>query len=181
VTAGHWLVATSTAILLDGKPIATAPTQPLGMVESGAMLFVASATQLQIFSPGGAPIDTIPAALLPITNIERIGSGCAGVVIAGADKVFASGDGTDWQPCASAVVWTTAAPLTAQQQEIVEPILQPGISAERLLLDLHSGRFLGAWGPYFVDAVGFGLVLLALSGLWMFSQQRRRRRQRQHH
>jgi hypothetical protein len=172
-TPQHWLVASADALLLDGKPIAVQLTQPLGMVESQQMLFVASSVQLQILSRDGNNIDTIPATLLPIAKIARIGSGCAGVVIADAEKIFASQDGVDWQPCGSDVLWATATPLTEQQRQIVEPLLQPGISVERLLLDLHSGRLLGSWGPYFIDAVGFCLVLLALSGVWMFSQQRR--------
>jgi hypothetical protein len=175
-TASHWLAATPEALLLDGKIVTAQALQPLGMVENNAMLFVASAMQLQILNSEGESIDTIQAALLPVAMIARIGSGCSGVVIGDGQHSFVSSDGATWQPCAATVLWSTSAPLSAAQRQLIEPLLQPGISVERLLLDLHSGRFLGTWGPYFVDVLGLALVLLALSGLWMFSHQRRRRR-----
>jgi len=182
VAASHWLVATPEAIFLDGRSIGTSIdsglAQPLGMVVNNSMLFVASAKRLSIFTPDGAAIDSIDTSLLPIARIARIGSGCAGVVIADDNKMFASIDGVNWQACADTVSWAVSAPLTAAQQATIEPLLQSGISFERMLLDLHSGRFLGTWGPYFVDVLGAGLVLLGLSGVWMFAHQRRHRQKR---
>jgi hypothetical protein len=188
IAASHWLAATPEATFLDGRSIATSigPStnsglaQPLGMVANNSMLFVASAKQLKIFSPEGAAIDSIDTSLLPIANIARIGNGCSGVVIENDNKMFASSDGVNWQACRDSVSWSAPVPLTAAQQAIIEPLLQSGISIERVLLDLHSGRFLGTWGPYFVDVLGAGLVVLGLSGVWMFAHQRRHRQKRLH-
>lgn len=180
MAAPHWLVVTPDATWFDGKIIAASLGKPLGMVASNRMIFVASAAQLHVLADDGALIDTIDASQLPIANIARIGSGCGGVAIADATKIFASNDGANWQPCDADIVWAISAPLTTAQQQQIKPLLQPGVSLERVILDLHSGRFLGAWGPYFVDALGLGLTLLALSGLWMYSQQRRRRQLRAH-
>lgn len=184
VAASHWLVATAESTFLDGRSIDTSTdgglAQPLGMIASNSMLFVANAKQLKIYSFDGSAIDSIDTSLLPITNISRIGSGCSGVVIADDNKMFASIDGVTWQACIDTVSWAVSAPLTAAQQATIEPLLQSGISFERMLLDLHSGRFLGTWGPYFVDVLGACLVLLGLSGVWMFAHQRRHRQKRLH-
>lgn len=45
------------------------------------------------------------------------------------------------------------------------------ITLERLMLDLHSGRFFGAAGPWLVDALALSLILLALSG-WRLARRR---------
>lgn len=42
------------------------------------------------------------------------------------------------------------------------------INVERVLLDIHSGRILGSAGVFFVDATGIMLLLLAMSGLYIW-------------
>ncbi len=43
-----------------------------------------------------------------------------------------------------------------------------GLSYERVLLDVHSGRIMGQWGVYFVDAIALLLAFIGLSGIWMW-------------
>ncbi len=150
------------------------------MIFNDDMLFIADATQLLLLTADGAMIDKLSGSSLPMARIEKIGRGCNGAVIAADAKKFVTRDGVAWSECTEAVVWSDAQPLTDDQKKIIAPLLEPGISVERVLLDLHSGRILGTWGPYFIDAVGLGLLLLALSGLWMFAFQRRAQRAARH-
>ncbi len=50
---------------------------------------------------------------------------------------------------------------------LVEAYRGKGLLLERVLLDVHSGRILGAWGVYLVDAAAVLFLGLVLSGLWM--------------
>jgi hypothetical protein len=177
----HWLVATPETMFLDGRKIETIAIQPIGMASIGGNLFIADNSQLILLGFDGAIIDKLSGSALPIARIEKIGSGCGGVAIASDSNYFVSVDSVRWSNCSGAVEWSSPQTLTAQQQKIIAPIIEPGISLERLLLDLHSGRFLGHWGPYFIDAVGLGLLVLALSGLWMYAQHARRRRHLHRH
>jgi hypothetical protein len=43
-----------------------------------------------------------------------------------------------------------------------------GLPLERIILDLHSGRILGDWGIYLIDTAAILLMLLAISGVWMW-------------
>jgi uncharacterized iron-regulated membrane protein len=47
-----------------------------------------------------------------------------------------------------------------------------GLSLERVLLDIHSGRILGAWGIWLVDAAAVLFLVLAASGVWLWSRRR---------
>ena len=182
----HWLVQVQDGWLLDGKKIDTASTPPLGMAFANNIVFIAGSSQLLLLTADGATIDKLSGSLLPVARIEKIGSGCGGAVIEGdgvierGEKSFVTADGTAWSECKGSVGWSTSQALTDSQKKNIAPIIQPGISLERLLLDLHSGRFFGSWGPYFIDTVGMGLMVLALSGLWMYALQSRRRRHLQH-
>ena len=51
----------------------------------------------------------------------------------------------------------------------------PGISRERVLLDLHSGRLFGWPGVLLVDLIGIGLGLMVLSGVWTSLRRKKRR------
>lgn len=176
----HWLVATQDALLLDAKKIDANLTQPSGLVFRNDLVFIADQTQLLLLNAAGETVDKLSGSLLPVVHIAKLGSGCNGAVITDGAKNFVTVDGVAWAECSGAVAWSVAAPLTDVQQKRIAPIVQPGISVERLLLDLHSGRFLGSWGPYFIDLVGLGLVALALSGLWIYTQHARRRRHLHH-
>jgi hypothetical protein len=47
-----------------------------------------------------------------------------------------------------------------------------GLSLERVLLDIHSGRILGQWGVYLMDAAAVLFLVLAASGVWLWSRRR---------
>jgi len=47
------------------------------------------------------------------------------------------------------------------------------LPVERVLLDLHSGRFFGRFGPWIFDTIAVLLILLALSGTWIWLKRKR--------
>jgi hypothetical protein len=47
------------------------------------------------------------------------------------------------------------------------------LPVERVLLDLHSGRFFGRLGPWLFDAAAVLLILLSASGSWIWLKRRR--------
>jgi uncharacterized iron-regulated membrane protein len=46
-----------------------------------------------------------------------------------------------------------------------------GLSLERVILDLHSGKILTRAGPVLMDAVGVILIALSVIGLLMWSRR----------
>jgi len=48
------------------------------------------------------------------------------------------------------------------------------ISWERLLLDLHAGRFLGPLAAWFSDIMASLIIILSLSGIWLWWKNYRR-------
>lgn len=94
-----------------------------------------------------------------------------------------------WQPFTSRQT-TDSSPATvdlaARNQATLPPELQsalnqnqplPGISRERLLLDLHSGRLFGNAGVWIVDAASLMMLFLAFTGAfsWLRRWQHKRR------
>ena len=46
------------------------------------------------------------------------------------------------------------------------------LSWERLILDIHSGRVLGGMGVFLVDLMAILFVLMAMTGVWIWSRRR---------
>ncbi|MGB5587433.1 MAG: PepSY domain-containing protein [Gammaproteobacteria bacterium] len=71
------------------------------------------------------------------------------------------------------VVWST--PATADAATLAELRADYRgriLSLERVLLDLHSGRILGRFGPLLMDLAAILLTLLAVTGVWVWSSRR---------
>jgi hypothetical protein len=70
--------------------------------------------------------------------------------------------------------WATPTPLeTNLKAELQEHFRKEILPLERVLLDLHSGRFFGRYGPWIFDIAAVLLVLLSLSGTWIWLKRRR--------
>lgn len=50
----------------------------------------------------------------------------------------------------------------------VLPSVNQSISWQRVMQDIHSGRWFGRWGIWVIDAAAFGMLLLVFSGIWMW-------------
>ena len=65
--------------------------------------------------------------------------------------------------------WSQASSIPEQlKSELLRQYRGSGLTIERILLDLHSGRIVGQWGVYFVDFVAILFLILAFTGVWMW-------------
>jgi uncharacterized iron-regulated membrane protein len=159
--AQHWV--------MDGKILPVAPEAVVGAVEAGGVRYLASASALYLYQPDGTLIEKLPASALPGTPIGRIGAAEGGVLIAAPRGVYASEDGLDWRPAdAQAAVWSQSRPLPVNMQAHVNRLFAPSLPLERILLDLHSGRIFGRYGPLLMDLAALMLMVLSLSGVWIY-------------
>lgn len=51
-------------------------------------------------------------------------------------------------------------------------IPEPIITLERVVIDIHSGRFFGVPGPYFMDLAAASMLFLVITGLTMWWMKR---------
>src|SRR5262249_59221559 len=83
-------------------------------------------------------------AFPPRRSSDLIGAGEGELVVQTPDGPFSSADVLSWRPGAPKVVaWSIPTPLAASDREAYARRLAPGIPLQRILLDLHSGRFFG--------------------------------------
>lgn len=175
------LVATPEAWLYRGRALAEGGGAVVGAVTLPDMLVVATAQSLSLYTLAGERIDTLRATALPqrpVTGLSRSGNSM-GVRTPGG--VFTSADGLNWQAAPDAgLIWVQAREPDSQTVNQIRQQLAPSLPLERIMLDLHSGRLLGRYGPFLMDGAALILAMLALSGIWIQWRSWRQRRRHPH-
>ena len=172
----HVLIAANGRWLLDGRISGEKLPQPVGLVELAEIFVAASDAALYVYRGNGELIEKLGPGALPGSPVRAIGSSARRIYLRTASGIFASADALSWRPAPErSVSWSAPADLSISEQRACEEALAPGISVEQLLLDLHSGRFAGRYGPMVVDLLALLLAILSLTGAWLFLVPRMRR------
>jgi hypothetical protein len=163
--------------LLDGRIVAEDALPPVGLTGLDGLLYIASAESLAVYGADYRLVERVAASALPAGPITAIGLKDKQLQLRTQAGIFASADTISWKRAAEAgIAWSNANPAPSALQHELAAQLVPGISLARLLADLHSGRIFGRYGALVVDALAVLLIVLALSGGWMFVRPRRRLR-----
>lgn len=180
-SAAGWLIWIDRHLYLEGKTIAEQLDPPLGAAQNRDSIAVAAPEQMLLLTLNGELLERLDSSPLP-GPIEAIGNDALGrIALRSQGQVYHSEDLLDWQPgSANPIRWASAAdaPPPASLNAALGAFRGNGVSALRVISDLHSGRFLGTIGPWLMDASAVALMVLAGSGLWMWWQQRARYRRR---
>lgn len=164
--------------VMDGKTLLHDSQAPVGAVTWNGMRGLAGAEVLYLYLPDGRLVDKLTGAELPATPLIHIGSLGTSLALETAQGSFVSDDGLSWQPLhAGRPVWSSAQRLPSSLTQTLRAAFAPSLPLERIVLDLHSGRIFGRYGALVLDFVALVLVVLSISGVWIYLRAVRR----QHH
>ncbi len=166
-------------LYLNRREIEGSYRQLVGAILKNDMVIVAVSDSILLLTLRGDLIDRlqrsdgIPAGILQIGT----DAGAAVVVRTSLEHYQPDTDFLHWSRRdnnPANVRWATLSPLdprlkSALQNHFREEVLP----VERVILDLHSGRFFGQLGPWVFDAAALLLILLSLSGTWIWLKRRR--------
>jgi hypothetical protein len=172
----HWVTWIDGGLYLDGRPAGKHVEKPVGAGVTEGAIAVLSPHSVTLLTPEGLLIERLGSDALP----GRIAA--AGfdenddlVLLTEAGAFRPIGGFLGWEPVEE--------PLTRSQpndppETVLEAALAAyrgeGISAERLILDVHTGAILGSWGPYVMDAAAIILILVTGTGIVIWFKKRRR-------
>ena len=174
-----WLIWFGDALFLDDRRLEETTDEVVGVVAVGELLHVAARHEMLVLLDDGSLVERVPGAALP-GPIEVIGLSEDDRVTlqTPSGRFSATVDLVEWTQTAAPVGWSRPAqPPPELEARLAEAHRGSGLPWSRLLLDIHSGRILGVWGPYLIDAVAFALLLLVGTGIfnWLRSTRRPRR------
>lgn len=166
-------------LFLDEREVARAAGPLLGAVTHGGGYVVAVPGELLFLTADGALLERLGGAEGVPAGIRALGVTTDGrLAVRAAHGDYISDLVTlEWTEVARADArWAQPAPLPEPRRAALAAAYRgEGMSLERVLLDLHSGRIFGRWGVYVVDAAAIAALLLAGTGLWMWGRGRRLR------
>ncbi len=166
--AGNWALG---GLLLHGEGEET-----VGAVAIGDIIYIAAPSMVYLYRSDGQLVDKLEGQGLPAAAIERIGTANGAVVLQTQGGQFMSADALSWQRLKSAqVVWSALEALPAADMDKAALALAPRLPLQRILLDLHSGRIFGSYGPLMVDLLGLILAVLCVTGFYMWLHKQRQR------
>ncbi|MCB1878133.1 MAG: PepSY-associated TM helix domain-containing protein [Chromatiales bacterium] len=155
----------------------------VGVLEVGVLLTAAFQDHILLLTKRGEIVERIGSESgisMPIDGLGRDAQGAIRVRSAAGEWVGDS-ELLVWTPTAPvrAVHWSKPSSYTGENPQTATVSFSPvGLPLERILLDLHSGRIFGTYGPWLMDLAALMMALLAISGVWIRLRQRRQQRRR---
>lgn len=164
-------------LYLNGQEAARGISELAGALAWDGLIVAATGESLIYLSPAAEQVERIELGAELPGPIVRFGKAGHVFVVtsAGRDLAFDERD-LSIEPLDAGVApdWSDTAPLAPELADaIARQYRGPGISLERLLYDLHSGRLFARAGAFAMDLVGLLLVALSVSGLWIWLRLRR--------
>lgn len=167
--AGRWVTLIGTRLYLDDEPVADVVSL-VGAVSLDGRIAVVTPTELVILDPAGTIAERWPIAVetgAPVTAAANVDGGVA-LRTASAVYIFEFGNARVRRVGTAAEAFDWAEPATPDEilvGSITQDYRGSGLSVERVLVDLHSGRLAGLSGVVVMDLAAVALVILALTGI----------------
>lgn len=173
-----WLSIAGSQLYLNDKSVATL-SDGVGAVSNGDLFIAAGSDELLLLDLEGNLIERIPWGPIGSAPIESVGLHADAIVaVKSANRVWlADANLLKWRPAEkirSVPRWSLPGSAPDELRQAITRLYRgEGLSLERLLLDLHSGRIFGPVGVLVYDLLALALGFLSISGLMLWFRSRR--------
>jgi hypothetical protein len=166
-------------LYFNGADVAQDVAALSGLAVLDPLVLVGSSDRAYILTTAGEFVQSIDLAAELPAAAARIGSMDGVAVIESGGSLYRSDpDITIFEPWDEGphddVQWSSETQPDAAELEALQNLYRGrGLTVERVLADLHSGRILAVAGPLLMDLVAVFMIILSVSGLIMWRQQAR--------
>lgn len=180
----YGLEGVSYAALWDGKifyrsSIIADSSQLVGAVPLRDGTAVVTASAVHYFGLDGELMETMGPPTLPSPPIIRAGRNLnLELILETTTGIFVSDkELIEFTPATTEkdIVWSV--PVTSTKQNIATwktAFSGDGVPLDRIILDIHSGRFFGSIGKWIYDVLAIGVLILSFTGAILYLRTRRR-------
>lgn len=166
-----WLV-TDQLVWLKDKLVFESDETVVSLAKFQSYTLLATRSQLVIFTETGDIVEQLDSSSELPVPISAISITSDNILLNTADGYYQSdSDLLDWQRIQTFIEpsWITNEPSTQAELAVAQRQFQSQfLNWERVILDAHSGRLFGDVGVWFMDMVAFFLILLSLSGIYIW-------------
>ena len=175
----EWLV-TEQFIWLGDKLVYESDEPVISISKFQTYRLLATTKQLIIFTNKGELVDKLDSSSdlpVPIQSVSI----SENHILLKTPQGYYQGDSDffDWEKINTLIEpkWITSEAVTPSGSKVASTKYQSQfLSWERVILDAHSGRILGDYGVILMDIVAFMLILLSISGIYMWFKYSKKKR-----
>jgi len=171
----HTISQFGSQVFINAKPVTQSHVPILGGVMIDDLMVLATKDALLLFSPEGEFVERMGDSVGVPAMIQNIGLFHGDPVVQTRNGMWRSDFMLDqWEQLSlNGVGWSEPHAMPSLvQDELSQYFRGNGVTVERVVLDIHNGRILGKYGVWFADLVGVFLVLISLTGLWLWLRRR---------
>lgn len=178
---GHRVTQLGSRLYFDGRDLQREADTLTGMVVSAALVVVVTGHDVLLLTRDGEFVQSIELGEQLPAGIVRVGRAGERAVIESDGQYFrADGDVSAFaawpSPDPAGIEWAAPTALPADQLDALRLDYRGrGLTVERVLLDLHSGRVLPVVGKALLDIIGVALIVLSATGLFLWTRRNGRR------
>lgn len=162
----HWIIQTGEQIYLGSQPVLKNSKTLVGVGSTDFFVLLGFTNGLILLSNEGEVIERIekPLTKIAVDLQSTIFINSQGRVLSSNDALLSWQETDEKRP-----EWSSQTnPPVVLMQQINNLSRNNILPYERVFLDIHSGRFFGAFGVLMVDIAGGLFILLAVSGCWIW-------------
>lgn len=184
-TAIHYGTANNSVTLMDRqlflntRPLNEEVASLTGFILQNDMIIVSQRDSILLLTNDGRLIERLGKNEGVPSNIERLGTTTEDRLLVGTPGGIYSVDAdylkwSAWQGDTDTITWSIPSPLAEDELLRLQRLFRGKILPwERVILDLHSGRIFGPWGPWLMDTAAILLLFLAGSGIFIWWKRQR--------
>ena len=184
--AGQWITQIDNTVYFNQQVLSGHYAQLHGAVELNEMLIVALDDNIILLTADGELIEKLGSMHGVPESISKIGllNNTRLAVLAHGEVYVADEDLLSWDETeidTENVKWVDTTELPdAMKNRFFSNYRYHVLPVEKVVLDLHSGRFMGSNGVFIMDAAAIIMALLAISGssIWIIQVRKRKQNRR---
>jgi hypothetical protein len=166
------LIVTDRLLWLNDRLLIEVPDSVISVGQFQAFIVMVTEQQLFLFTQQGELVDKLGFASGLPDNISAMNISSATILL-NTDSGYYQSDSDlfNWQPISTLAKpkWISPSKGTAEEKlSAISQYKSHFLTWERIIVDTHSGRFFGLFGVLVMDVVAILLILLSVSGLYIW-------------
>ena len=145
-----------------------------GAIAVQDMIIIGTDGQLVLFTSDGELIERMGKSDGTPAGIQSLGINTGGDLVVRTATGILQADSTflKWRESTDTPIhWSVPVqPVPELRKALQQAYRGSGLTLERVLLDIHTGRILGSHGTYLIDAAALLFLALAISGVWLWAR-----------
>jgi len=177
------IAVTDNFVWLNDKLLLESSEPIIGAAKFQSMWLVVTSERLYLYTTAGELIDQLGTASGVPEHISAISINNQEITVKSENKLLKTdGDFLTWQSIkpSQAIVWLSPYKFTDininKKQQVLLQFKSQFLNWEQVLLDVHSGRIFGDIGVLVSDVIAILLILLSLSGLYIWIRYTKNKR-----